>query len=196
MRHSAVLLAGGKSSRMGRDKTSLEIAGQPLWRRQIETLQALSPEQLMISGPPREAWREFEIVADVIAGAGPLAGVATALRKCSSSHLVVLAVDLPAMSADFLRSLLARCSDDQGVVPRSSRGFEPLAAVYPVRCVALAATNLMCRDFSMESFVQGALRKKLVCEHAISPPEEHLFANLNTPTDYENARRRQTHQDR
>ena len=196
MRHSAVLLAGGKSSRMGRDKTSLEIAGQPLWRRQIETLRALSPEQLMISGPPREAWREFEIVADVIAGAGPLAGVATALRKCSSPHLVVLAVDLPAMSADFLRSLLSRCSDDQGVVPRSSRGFEPLAAVYPVRCVALAATNLMSRDFSMASFVQGALRKKLVCEHAISPPEEHLFANLNTPTDYENARRRQTHQDR
>jgi molybdopterin-guanine dinucleotide biosynthesis protein A len=195
MRHSAVLLAGGKSSRMGRDKASLEITGRPLWRRQIETLRALFPEQLMISGPPREAWSEFEIVADVIAGAGPLAGIATALRKCSSRHLVVLAVDLPAMSADFLRSLLARCSDDQGVVPLSSRGFEPLAAVYPVRCVALAATNLMSRDFSMESFVRGALRKKLVHEHAISPPEEHLFANLNTPTDYENARRRQTNQD-
>jgi molybdopterin-guanine dinucleotide biosynthesis protein A len=196
MRHSAVLLAGGKSSRMGHDKASLEIAGQPLWRRQIETLRALTPEQLMISGPPREAWREFEIVADVIAGAGPLAGVATALRKCSSSHLVVLAVDLPAMSADFLRSLLVRCNEDQGVVPRSSHGFEPLAAVYPVRCVALAATNLMSRDFSMESFVRGALRKNLVRAHTISPLEEHLFANLNTPTDYENARRRQTNQAR
>ena len=100
------------------------------------------------------------------------------------------------MSADFLRSLLARCSDDQGVVPRSLRGFEPLAAVYPVRCVALAATNLMSRDFSMESFVRGALTKKLVREHAIFPREEHLFANLNTPIDYENARRLQTNQDR
>jgi molybdopterin-guanine dinucleotide biosynthesis protein A len=196
MRHSAVLLAGGKSSRMGRDKAFLEIEGQPLWRRQIETLRTLSPEQLMISGPPQEAWREFEIVADVIAGAGPLAGVATALRKCPSPRLVVLAVDLPAMRADFLRSLLARCSDDQGVVPRSSRGFEPLAAVYPASCVALAATSLLSRDFSMESFVQGALRKKLVREHTISPPEEHLFANLNTPADYESARRHQTHSGR
>ena len=67
MRCSAVLLAGGRSSRMGQDKAFLEIAGQMLWRRQIETLRALSPEQLMISGPPREAWGEFEIVADVIA---------------------------------------------------------------------------------------------------------------------------------
>jgi molybdopterin-guanine dinucleotide biosynthesis protein A len=100
------------------------------------------------------------------------------------------------MGADFLRAHHARCSDDQGVVPRSSRGFEPLAAVYPVRCLALAATNLVSRDFSMESFVRGALRKDLVREHTVSPPEEHLFANLNTPTDYENARRRQTHQDR
>jgi len=196
MRHSAVLLAGGKSSRMGRDKAFLEIEGQPLWRRQIETLQSLSPEQLVISGPPREAWRKFEIVADVIAGAGPLAGVATALRKCPSPHLLVLAVDLPAMSADFLRSLLARCRDDQGIVPRSSRGIEPLAAVYPARSVALAAASLLSRDFSMASFVQRALREKLVREHAISPPEENLFANLNTPVDYENARRRQIHSDR
>ena len=196
MRHSAVLLAGGKSSRMGRDKAFLEIEGHPLWRRQIETLRALSPEQLMISGPAQEAWREFEVVADVIAEAGPLAGVATALQRCPSPRLVVLAVDLPAMSADFLRSLLAHCSDDQGVVPRSSRGFEPLAAVYPTRCVALAATSLLSGDFSMESFVQGALREKLVREHSISAREEHLFANLNTPVDYESACRRPTHSGR
>lgn len=192
-RCSAVLLAGGKSSRMGRDKAFLEIEGQPLWRRQIETLRALSPTQLMISGPPREAWREFEIIADVIAGAGPLAGVATALRKCTSPRLVVLAVDLPEMSADFLRPLLAGCSDDHGVVPRSSRGLEPLAAVYPARCAALAATSLLSRDFSMESFVGRALRDKILRERAISPSEEHLFANLNTPADYEGSRRRQIH---
>jgi molybdopterin-guanine dinucleotide biosynthesis protein A len=190
MRHSAVLLAGGKSLRMGRDKAFLEIEGQPLWRRQIETLRALSPEHLMISGPPREAWREFEIVADVIAGAGPLAGVAMALRKCPSPRLVVLAVDLPAMTADFLRSLLARCSDDQGVVPRSSRGLEPLAAVYPGPCAALAVASLLSRDFSMESFVHRALREKLMRERTISPLEEHLFANFNTPADYESSRRR------
>ena len=85
MRCSAVLLAGGKSSRMGRDKALLEIDGEPLWRRQLATLRALEPEQLMVSGPPRG---EGETVADEIEDAGPLGGVAAALpnarRRCSS----------------------------------------------------------------------------------------------------------------
>ena len=181
---------------MGRDKAFLEFDGQALWRRQIDTLRALAPAQLMIGGPPREAWRGFEIVPDVLAGAGPLASIATALRRCSSPRLVVLAVDLPEMSADFLRSLLAGCRDEEGVVPRSSRGLEPLAAVYPVRCDALAAASLLGRDFSMASFVRRAMSEKLLVEQAISPAQEHLFANLNTPADYEKARSRHLHQSR
>jgi molybdopterin-guanine dinucleotide biosynthesis protein A len=196
MRHSALLLAGGKSSRMGRDKALLEFGGQPLWRRQIETLRALAPAQLMIGGPPREAWREFEIVPDVLAGAGPLASIASALRRCTAPRLVVLAVDLPEMSTDFLRSLLTSCSEEEGIVPLSSRGPESLAAVYPVRCAALAAACLLSRDFSMESFVRRALREKLLSERVLAPAEEHLFANLNTPADYERSRRRQIHQSR
>jgi molybdopterin-guanine dinucleotide biosynthesis protein A len=196
MRQSTVLLAGGKSSRMGRDKAFLEFDGRPLWRRQIDTLRALTPEQLMIAGPPREEWREFEIVPDVIAGAGPLAGLATALRRSTAPRLLVLAVDLPEMTPDFLRSLLAGCSEAQGVVPRSSRGLEPLAAVYPLRCAALAAASLLDRDFSMEGFVCRGLREKLLSERVLTSAEEHLFANLNTPADYERSRRRQIHQSR
>jgi molybdopterin-guanine dinucleotide biosynthesis protein A len=196
MRGSAVLLAGGKSSRMGRDKAFLEIEGQPLWRRQIETLQQLSPEQLMIAGPAREEWREFETIADEIAEAGPLAGVAAALGKCAPSHLVVLAVDLPEMTTGFLRSLLEGCGDEEGLVPRSRKGFEPLAAVYPARCAALAAACLRSGDFSMASFVRRALTKELLLERIISPAEELLFTNLNTPADFEKSRRCQIHQNR
>jgi molybdenum cofactor guanylyltransferase len=196
MRHSAILLAGGKSSRMGRDKAFLEFDGQPLWRRQIETLRALSPEQLLIAGPPREEWREFELVADIIAGAGPLSGVVAALRKCTAPHLVVLAVDLPGMKADFLRSLLLDCSDEQGVIPRSSRGLEPLAAIYPVGCAALGAASLLDRDFSVTSFARRALAEGLLREREIALAEESLFANLNTPADYESSRRRHVHQSR
>ena len=68
MRFSAVLLAGGKSSRMGSDKAFLEIEGEPLWQRQLATLRGLSPGQLMISGPRREEWDEYEIVTDEFAG--------------------------------------------------------------------------------------------------------------------------------
>lgn len=180
MRCSAVLLAGGKSSRMGRDKAFLEFEGEPLWRHQVATLKKLAPAQLMIAGPARAEWSEHEIVTDEIADAGPLAGVAAALRKCTAPLLVVLAVDLPRMSADFLLSLFR---DAQGAVPGGPDGFEPLAAVYPVACASLTARALRSGDFSMQNFVRKAVDQGLVAERKISPSERMLFANLNTPAD-------------
>jgi molybdopterin-guanine dinucleotide biosynthesis protein A len=180
MRCSAVLLAGGKSSRMGRDKAFLEFEGEPLWQRQIQTLRELSPKQLMISGPSREEWDECEIVADEIADAGPLAGVAAALQKCTAPLLVVLAVDLPRMTSDFLRSL---CRDARGAVPSGPAGFEPLAAVYPAACAPLAAQALRSNDFSMQGFVRRAIERELLVKRIIDEAESRLFANLNTPAD-------------
>jgi molybdenum cofactor guanylyltransferase len=183
MRCSAVLLVGGKSSRMGCDKALLEIEGEPLWRRQLETLRGLAPEQLMLSGPRREEWSECEFVADEIVDAGPLAGAAAALAKCATPFLVVLAVDLPMMTTNFLQSLLALCRGGVGVVPRGAGGFEPLAAVYPASCAALAAAALGTGDFSMQSFVRTGMSGHLLMEREISVAEIPLFANLNTPAD-------------
>ena len=183
MRCSAVLLAGGKSSRMGSDKAFLEIAGEPLWQRQLATLRGLSPGQLMISGPRREEWEEYEIVADEFAAAGPLAGVTAALRNCATSHLVVLAVDLPNMTTDFLRSLLQLCREGKGVVPRRADRFEPLAAFYPTDSLALADAALRDGDFSMQRFVRKGQDEDLLLEQPISDGEIVLFANLNTPAD-------------
>ena len=168
---------------MGRNKAFLEVAGESLWRRQLATLRQLSPEQLMISGPPREEWSECEIVADEIAEAGPLAGVAAALRKCATPRLVVLAVDLPEMTADFLRALLHLCGERTGVVPRTHDRFEPLAAIYPVDCAALAEAALRDGDFSMQRFVRRAQEQNLVRERCLCDAETFLFANLNTPAD-------------
>ncbi len=180
MRFSAVLLAGGKSTRMGRDKALLQIGGEPLYRRQLQTLRRLGPERLMISGPPRD---EVAAVADEFEGAGPLAGIAATLRKCASPLLVVLAVDLPEMTTEFLKSLLDHSREGQGVVPRGPEFFEPLAAVYPTSCARLADAALRRGEFSMQNFVREAQAQKLVVPRTIAPLETPLFANLNTPAD-------------
>ncbi len=162
---------------MGCDKAFLEFEGQPLWRRQLETLRQLSPEQLMISGPPHDEWSEYDVIADEIADAGPLAGVTAALQKCTAPWLVVLAVDLPRMTAHFLRTL------GHGTVPCGSAGFEPLAAIYPATCLPLALQALRNGDFSMQSFVRNAIDQGLLVERKISEAEYPLFSNLNTPAD-------------
>ena len=168
---------------MGRDKAFLEIGGQPLWRRQMEKLRQLSPEQIMVSGPPRNEWSDCEVIPDEVENAGPLAGVAAALEKCTTSHLVVLAVDLPIMTVDFLQLLLALCGENRGAVPRNADDFEPLAAVYPASCAFLANAALRSGDFSLQSFVRRGTSEKWLVERKISAVEAPLFTNLNTPAD-------------
>jgi molybdopterin-guanine dinucleotide biosynthesis protein A len=195
MHCSAVLLAGGKSSRMGREKALLEIEGQPLWQRQLATLQALSAEQLMISGkPPAEC--ECEIVTDEAVNSGPLGGVAAALRKCAAPLLVVLAIDLPLMTTEFLLSLLAECAPGRGMVPQNAQNFEPLAAVYPVECLSLASSCLREGQLGMQGFVRRALDRGWLRAKEIAPADLELFTNLNTPADYEKFREREIHSSR
>ena len=169
---SAALLAGGKSSRMGRDKAFIEIGGVALWRRQLAILRQLSPDELFISGPPHRDWMEdgLRVVAD-------------AERQCSSLLLLVLAIDLPNMTANFCRSLLELSNDGRGVVPRRQQRFEPLAAIYPIGSLTLAEEALREGNYSMQNFVARALSKGLVTEHVISQDEEPLFRNINTSED-------------
>ena len=183
---TAVLLAGGKSTRMGRDKAGVPVGGQPLWQRQLTTLRAVQPHELFISGKSDGpyAGAGVEIVADNFPGLGPLAGLEAALRRASHPLVLVLAIDLPAMTTDFLSGLVhAAANSATGCVPRDDRWFEPLAAVYPRACLTLAEACLRDADHSMQRFVrlaaeQGFMR---VCE--LMDSERALFKNLNEPGD-------------
>lgn len=120
MSHAAVLLAGGKSSRMGRDKSALPVNGEPLWQHQLAVLRATEPAELFISGKSDGPYADcgVEILADEIPDCGPLGGIATALRRCTSDFLLVLAVDMPAMTATFLRTLLDESQRTaKGIIP-------------------------------------------------------------------------------
>jgi molybdopterin-guanine dinucleotide biosynthesis protein A len=105
MPHSAVLLAGGKSSRMGRDKALLTFREQPLWLHQMDTLSQTAPQEMLISAPADapyggSAWR---IIPDAETGHGPLAGIVSALQAIQTEWLLVFPVDMPFVTADLLR---------------------------------------------------------------------------------------------
>lgn len=182
---AAVLLAGGQSRRMGRDKAMLTLPdGRRLWERQLGVLRELAPTELFISGPAREGFPpDVPCLADEQPGCGPLGGIAAALRAMQSPRLVVLAVDLPNMTSGYLRGLLENVEDPAcGVVPKhlATDGFyEPLAAVYPLACRDLAEAALRRENRSLQNFVQTAGR--LIQIRAISAEEKPLFANWNEP---------------
>jgi molybdopterin-guanine dinucleotide biosynthesis protein A len=161
---------------MGTDKAVLELGGRPLWKRQVELLQALEPRELLIAGPPRDG---CTAISDAQSDGGPLAGVLSGLRACSAPLLLVLAVDLPEMTSEYLRGLITGCSETCGLVPEG----QPVAAVYPKTAAALAARCLADREHSMQRFARRCLAEGLVRQVAVAPDEEYLFVNLNTPED-------------
>lgn len=140
MKFSAVILAGGKSSRMGRDKTLLEVDGQSLLARQIEVVRAAGASEVFISGRRGMDYTAFDcpVLQDRFPNSGPLGGIQTGLSAASTQHVLVLAVDMPRISTNILGQLARHCTDTAGAIPRVNGAIEPLAAFYPRIAVSLA----------------------------------------------------------
>lgn len=185
MNFGAVILAGGQSSRMGRDKAFLEIGGRTLLDRQIDTLVAAGAEEISISGRPGVDYSAFgcRVLHDEFPGAGPLAGIHAALKNSKRTHTLVLAVDLPEMNAMFLRSLLMAATADRGVIPRVAGQVEPLAAVYPRTALVLASQMILQKNFAVRSFTDACVQAGLATYEEVSAEFARLFKNLNSPED-------------
>lgn len=182
---TAVLLAGGESRRMGTDKAMLMIAGEPLWARQLRVLREVGPEAVAVSARARPAWcpREMEVILDGEPSRGPLSGVAAALGGMRTSHLLVLAVDLPRMTAEQLRKICRQARPGCGVVPVRQERFEPLCAVYPKAAAALAVEAVKGDDVSLQSFVRRLQGEGMMQTIVVSPEEEELYRNVNRLED-------------
>ena len=181
---SAVLLAGGKSSRMGRDKAALVVNGRPLWRRQLATLEATGAAEVFVSGKPDWPHEGIVCVPDSVEDSGPLAGIAASLRHCASPFLLALAVDMPSMTAAFLQKLAALAAEPRtGVVPVLGGRFEPLAAIYPKGALPIAEGRLRLGIRKLENFVAELEHSGLVTRHIVAEADAALFANWNEPGD-------------
>lgn len=171
---------------MGRDKAALLIGSTPLWQRQLATLRAAQPDEILISGRSDGPYAQsgVEIVTDETPGFGPLAGIITGMRRARYDWLLVLAIDLPAMTSAFLRGLIEQAARERrGVVPETASTLEPLAAIYPRSCLPIAVECLASDDRSMRQFCRLAHERGLTSASSITGEDEVLFRNVNSPAD-------------
>jgi molybdopterin-guanine dinucleotide biosynthesis protein A len=178
---SAVLLAAGRSSRMGTDKALLRTEGRALWQRQVEVLRAAGAREIFLSARPEQDWVpvDMKVVQDAAPDVGPLAGIASALALCSDGHLAVLAVDLAKMQSAWFAQLLARCAPGIGAVSRRSGFYEPLAAIYPRELLPAAEAALTRGEYSLQHLLTAAATQFNVRE--ITDQEADWFENWNEP---------------
>lgn len=187
---SGVILAGGKSTRLGRDKTFLELEGRTLMARTLDVLAQLTGDLVIVTSmAPHLFPPSARVVADRYVGAGVLAGVHAGLLAAREELALVVACDMPFLNLDLLRYIISLARDADVVVPRWT-DVEPLHAVYrPATCLGPIEKALARGERRVVSFYDG-LRVRYVerAEIAQFDPQGLSFFNVNTPSDWQRAR--------
>jgi molybdopterin-guanine dinucleotide biosynthesis protein A len=197
---SAFILCGGTSSRMGEPKGLLKFGKQPLILRIAGLVEPLVSTVTIVG--PRECYGDVGLQVTEDAnfgspdekgkGAGPLRGIATALISTRTDWNLILACDLPYLTTEWLDWLLARAaiSNCQITMPRTARGFEPLASVYRRECAEQIIGALRSGVHKVSDALEQ-FRIEFVAEGdwAHIDPGGRVLYNMNAPEDYQEAQR-------
>lgn len=187
---ASFILAGGVSSRMKRDKALLEIGGVPLLLRTAQLLQSVVGAPTVVGDPATYEFFALPVISDDWPGAGPLGGIATALRASSAQWNLVVACDLPYLTAEWLRFLVARAvaSTADAVLPLNTRGAEPLCAMYHKRGEPAIRAALESGIRKVTDGLQNIRVETIpTAEWKAFDSEGLLFKNMNLPQDYQEA---------
>ena len=178
MSFAAVLLCGGKSTRMGRDKAFLDWHGRPLWQVQLEKLQQLSPQRLLVScREEQNIVSDAERVFDPIdSNDGPL-GAITRCLELVRMPLLVLAVDMPWMTVECLREHIL-----PGGFFRGPHGFEALCAVYEPAMLQNMKNALAERRLALQHVIEACHPRV----RELTADVADYFHNANTAEDLSN----------
>ena len=188
---TAFVLAGGRSTRMGTDKAFLTVGGETLMSRALKTLDAVASD-VRIVGSAEKFGGDRQVVEDIFPGCGPLGGIHAALASSPSDLNLMLAVDLPFIHTEFLHFLIGRAEDSGATVTvsRSDGRFHPLCAVYGKSFGEVAGQALRAGKNKIDALfadVRTMVLEQAELEARGFSPE--VFRNLNTPSDWEQARK-------
>ncbi len=177
---TAIILAGGNSTRMGQDKNMLLINERPM----IEHIyKQLAPyfSQIIISAndEARYSFIDAPVIRDEVAGKGPLMGISSALRASINEVNFVIACDIPEIDIDYVRAMLRQAGDYDAVVPQvGPRHYEPLFAVYNKKALPLV-------ERALESGISGVVEALSYCNVKYIDLSSKRFENINTMGDYQ-----------
>jgi molybdopterin-guanine dinucleotide biosynthesis protein A len=190
---TAFILAGGKSSRMGADKAFLQLGAKSLLERAVSTAKQVC-ETVVLIGDRKRLDPYGPVVEDVFPGHGPLAGIHAGLKSNYSSEFnLVLSVDIPGVTAEFLDYILKTAQGDgaQITVPRAGDHVHTLCAVYRREFADIAEQALRESRNKIEPLFRQVITRTISEDEMKAVgflPD--IFDNVNTPEDWRKMRQR------
>ncbi|MBE7528671.1 MAG: molybdenum cofactor guanylyltransferase [Chloroflexi bacterium] len=188
---TVAIQAGGKSSRMGVDKSFVLFNGRPLIEIVRDAVAGLGEELILITNKP-EAYAHLGLpmFGDVYPDHGPLGGIYTAVHHAQHPHTLIVACDMPWLNRDLLAYMLTLRHTADVIVPRWQKYPEPLHAIYSKNCLDPIAEKLQAQQLKITSFY-GRVAVRFVEREEIERFDWHgrSFANINTPQELTQADR-------
>jgi len=183
-----VVLAGGQSRRMGRNKALLYLGNKTFLSHLIDLYSEAFPVYVSVAEAGRLSWSGAEEIPDLHPGKGPLAGLEAAFVRTGADHIFLTATDLPFGTVPLAKELLKRISDfDACVIRRNDGKVEPMFAVYGASCFPYIQAMLK-EDKRAVHELLDRVRVRWVEETELFGYDlDHILCNVNTPEDYQKA---------
>jgi molybdenum cofactor guanylyltransferase len=191
---SSVILAGGRSARLGQEKASLLIGGKRLLQQIVDNLSQLDEEIILVLAqgqldPQLKSPLTVKTTTDLYYGKGPLVGIYSGIKASSGDYSLVVACDMPFLCVDLLRYMIGLAPGFDIVIPRIDSLVEPLHAVYSKNCLSHIEDMMKESGLLNPTSLLDRVKVRYVEENEIDSfdPKRLSFFNVNTPSDLQKA---------
>lgn len=186
---TGIILTGGKSSRMGRNKAFLKLNGEVIIEKTVRLFKGLFDEVILVTNSPDEyKYLNTRIVSDIYPQGGSLIGIYSGLYHASSQYSFVAACDMPFLKKDFIEYLIKQTDNYDIVIPFSKDGQEPLHAVYSRACLKPMEGQIKKGNLKIIDVIPAVNVRRIEKDEIIPfDPEFTSFINVNTPSELERA---------
>lgn len=179
METTAIILAGGNSSRMGEDKGLMLINGQPMIQHIIDTVKGVVENIIIVSNNGAYTKFGYPVVEDEVKGKGPLGGIYTGLLHTTTDRNIVLSCDVPYVNANLLNLLISHSSESDITIPQKNGVTHQLIGVFTKACIITFKNALDDNQLKLKQIFQKMKLNIVDASHF----NEYLFTNINQKDD-------------
>ena len=180
---TGIVLAGGESKRMGREKGSIFLFGKKLIQYSIDAIKPLCNNILISSNFPSYNNFGYEVVPDLFAGKGPMSGIYSALERSSTPQNLVVSCDIPFINTALLKHLINQPEKYAACIPMNNNLPEPLLGRYNKSLLSKLEKCLRENQLKLADFLSEEDVKWVSIDSNLSFFHPNLFLNLNRPED-------------
>lgn len=180
---TGIILAGGKSSRMGSDKGLVKINGKRFIEHILDALLPSVNEVIIIANNDNYNNLGYKVIEDKIKDCGPLGGIYTGLLNSQTESNIVVSCDIPFISSDLIKHILENMGRADMSVPLYKGNIEPLCAVYTKKTTDKIHSLIMNKEFKIQNVLRYFIIKEIHITKKLDFYNDLLFVNINTPEE-------------